>query len=147
MGSLILGAGTLQEFALALFVGQLSGAYSSIFIASPILALLKEREPKFAATRARLGGSTASGAAEQDALAGRTTARRAAAAGEAPAPTGRRTATAVAERPVVPVELEPEPEEPFVAAEPEVVRTPAAARPRPSTGGITPRPRKKGKRR
>ena len=56
IGSFILGATTLEEFALALFVGLLSGAYSSIFIASPALALLKEREPKWAATRRRLEG-------------------------------------------------------------------------------------------
>ena len=54
VGSIILGATTLQEFGLALFLGQLSGAYSSIFIASPILALLKEREPRYAALRKRL---------------------------------------------------------------------------------------------
>ena len=59
LGSLILGATTLQEFALALFVGLLSGAYSSIFIASPTLALLKEREERWKTVRARverLGG-------------------------------------------------------------------------------------------
>jgi preprotein translocase subunit SecF len=54
VGSLILGATTLQEFGLALFLGQLSGAYSSIFIASPVLALLKEREPRYVALRKRL---------------------------------------------------------------------------------------------
>ena len=47
VGSGIMGAVALQEFALALFVGLLAGTYSSIFIATPILALLKEREPKF----------------------------------------------------------------------------------------------------
>jgi preprotein translocase subunit SecF len=54
VGSLILGATTLQEFALALLVGLLTGAYSSIFIASPLLALLKEREPRYRAVRERL---------------------------------------------------------------------------------------------
>jgi preprotein translocase subunit SecF len=54
VGSLALGASTLQEFGLALFIGQLSGAYSSIFIASPLLALLKEREPRYKALRERL---------------------------------------------------------------------------------------------
>jgi preprotein translocase subunit SecF len=54
VGSLALGASTLQEFGLALFIGQLSGAYSSIFIASPLLALLKEREPRYRALRERL---------------------------------------------------------------------------------------------
>jgi preprotein translocase subunit SecF len=56
VGSLALGASTLQEFGLALFIGQLSGAYSSIFIASPLLALLKEREPRYRALRERLAG-------------------------------------------------------------------------------------------
>lgn len=54
VGSLALGAATLQEFGLALFIGQLSGAYSSLFIASPLLALLKEREPRYKALRARI---------------------------------------------------------------------------------------------
>lgn len=55
LGSFVLGATTLQEFALALFIGLASGAYSSIFIASPSLALLKEREEKWANVRQRLG--------------------------------------------------------------------------------------------
>ena len=46
LGSFILGATTLQEFALALLIGLFAGAYSSIFIASPLLAVLKEREPQ-----------------------------------------------------------------------------------------------------
>jgi preprotein translocase subunit SecF len=66
VGSLALGASTLQEFGLALFIGQLSGAYSSIFIASPLLALLKEREPRYRALRERLAdkASRTGGAAE-----------------------------------------------------------------------------------
>ncbi len=43
VGSLLLGAGTLQDFALALFVGIATGTYSSIFVASPLLVSLKER--------------------------------------------------------------------------------------------------------
>jgi preprotein translocase subunit SecF len=56
VGAYILGATTLQSYGLALFVGLMSGAYSSIFIASPLLALMKEREPRFRemAERARL---------------------------------------------------------------------------------------------
>lgn len=54
VGSLALGATTLQEFGMALFIGQMSGAYSSIFIASPLLAILKEREPRYRALRQRL---------------------------------------------------------------------------------------------
>src|SRR3954451_16003246 len=44
-GSVILGEGPLKDLGLALFVGMVSGAYSSIFIATPLLAQLKEREP------------------------------------------------------------------------------------------------------
>ena len=47
VGAYILGATTLQNYGLALVVGLLSGAYSSIFIASPLLAMFKEREPRF----------------------------------------------------------------------------------------------------
>jgi preprotein translocase subunit SecF len=54
VGSLMLGATTLEEFALALLIGQISGAYSSIFIASPALAILKEREPRFKDVRKRI---------------------------------------------------------------------------------------------
>ena len=64
VGSLALGQASLQEFGLALFIGQLSGAYSSIFIASPLLAILKEREPRYRALRQRLverGGPAAGG--------------------------------------------------------------------------------------
>ncbi|HEY5980426.1 MAG TPA: protein translocase subunit SecF [Microlunatus sp.] len=45
-GAVILGEGPLKDLALALFVGMISGAYSSIFIATPLLAQLKEREPE-----------------------------------------------------------------------------------------------------
>ncbi len=44
-GAFILGEGPLKDLALALFVGMVSGAYSSIFIATPLLAQLREREP------------------------------------------------------------------------------------------------------
>ncbi|MFZ4717787.1 MAG: protein translocase subunit SecF [Ilumatobacteraceae bacterium] len=53
LGSGILGAATLREFALALLVGLLTGSYSSIFVASPLVAILKEREPKFRPLRGR----------------------------------------------------------------------------------------------
>ena len=54
VGAEILGATTLQDFGLALFIGLLSGAYSSIFIASPVLAMLKEREPRYRRIHDRL---------------------------------------------------------------------------------------------
>ncbi|MDQ3680577.1 MAG: protein translocase subunit SecF, partial [Actinomycetota bacterium] len=54
IGAFMLGATTLQDFGLALMVGLLTGAYSSIYIASPILAILKEREPRYASIRQRV---------------------------------------------------------------------------------------------
>jgi SecD/SecF fusion protein len=49
VGALFLfGGETLKDFAFALIVGIGSGAYSSIFIAAPLLAILKEREPEYA---------------------------------------------------------------------------------------------------
>lgn len=53
VGSLVLGAGTLREFALALFVGIAAGTYSSLFVASPMLALWKEREEEWGRRRYR----------------------------------------------------------------------------------------------
>ena len=54
VGSVFLGATSLQDFGLALVIGLTSGAYSSIFIASPLLALMKEREPRYKTIRQRL---------------------------------------------------------------------------------------------
>ena len=54
IGAQFLGAKPLQEFGLALFIGLASGAYSSIFIASPLLAMMKEREGRYATIRQRL---------------------------------------------------------------------------------------------
>jgi SecD/SecF fusion protein len=49
VGSLLLfGGATLKDFAFALLIGITSGAYSSIFIAAPLLTILKEREPEWA---------------------------------------------------------------------------------------------------
>ncbi len=44
---LFFGGATLKDFAFALLIGILSGAYSSIFVASPVLVLLREREPQY----------------------------------------------------------------------------------------------------
>jgi preprotein translocase subunit SecF len=53
-GAVVLGSGPLEDLGLALFVGMIAGAYSSIFIASPILAQLREREPEMKAHRERV---------------------------------------------------------------------------------------------
>ncbi|HEX9529986.1 MAG TPA: protein translocase subunit SecF, partial [Acidimicrobiales bacterium] len=84
IGAYILGAATLKEFGLALFVGLTTGAYSSIFIASPLLAVLKEREPRYATIRQRLASRGATGSLLTPAAA-------AAAAGAAAAGGGRST--------------------------------------------------------
>jgi len=54
LGAQILGAVTLEYFGLALLIGLTSGAYSSIFIASPLLAMMKEHEPRYRQIRERL---------------------------------------------------------------------------------------------
>lgn len=46
IGSLVLGAGTLRDIALALFIGMIAGTYSSIFIAAPLYVHLREDEPE-----------------------------------------------------------------------------------------------------
>jgi preprotein translocase subunit SecF len=51
---LLFGGDTLKDFAFAMLVGVVTGAYSSIFVATPILVILKEREPKYQQLRARL---------------------------------------------------------------------------------------------
>jgi SecD/SecF fusion protein len=51
---LLFGGETLKDFAFALIVGIASGAYSSIFIASPVLTHWKERESTYRARRARI---------------------------------------------------------------------------------------------
>ena len=66
VGAGILGAGTLKDLSLALFIGLAIGTYSSVFIAPPILATLREREPAMQALAKRVairGGAAASTAA------------------------------------------------------------------------------------
>src|SRR5207248_6284789 len=62
IGVYVLGATALQDFGLALLVGLITGAYSSIFIASPVLVLFKEREPRYAAIRQRIATKGTQGA-------------------------------------------------------------------------------------
>ena len=54
VGAGLLGAETLKDLALALFVGILTGAYSSIFVATPVLSMWKEREPRYRNVRERV---------------------------------------------------------------------------------------------
>jgi len=145
VGAYLFGAVTIKDFSLALFIGLMSGAYSSIFVATPILALLKEREPRYAAIRQKLAGRASIVAAPAYATAGvgaggggGAAARRAAAAAAAAAGSGAAPAPAPAER-----------DEGEAAEKP----APAAARqgPRPvptrRPGGAAPRPRQKRRKR
>ncbi len=50
----VAGSTELQDFAFALLIGVASGAYSSIFIASPVLTHWKEREPQYRSRRRRI---------------------------------------------------------------------------------------------
>jgi preprotein translocase subunit SecF len=56
VGSFVLGATTLQDFALALFVGLAASTYSSIFVAAPLLATWKEKEEAWAGRRRKIEG-------------------------------------------------------------------------------------------
>jgi len=73
VGAGLLGAGTLEDLALAQFVGIASGTYSSLFLAAPLLVDLKGREPAVKALQARV-------------LRARASAARTAAASDATAP-------------------------------------------------------------
>jgi len=70
VGSGLFGAIALRDFALALFVGLITGAYSSIFVATPLLAWWKEREPRYRALRERSATQLARDAATVEAPAG-----------------------------------------------------------------------------
>ncbi|MCU1437670.1 MAG: Preprotein translocase subunit SecF [Naasia sp.] len=48
IGAFLLGAGTLRDIALALFIGIIVGTYSTIFVAAPLYTVLREREPAIA---------------------------------------------------------------------------------------------------
>ncbi|MEV4440779.1 protein translocase subunit SecF, partial [Streptomyces sp. NPDC049577] len=72
IGGGFLGAGMLNDISLALFVGLAAGAYSSIFIATPLVAEFKERDPRMKALTkrvpARRAGSEAQGESGDDAV-------------------------------------------------------------------------------
>jgi preprotein translocase subunit SecF len=120
VGAGIMGAVTLREFSVALFVGLSIGMYSSIFVAAPVLVWLKEREPKNRTVRERLAAS----GAPLDGLGG--TPRSAI----VPEPTTDEPARADG-----------------AAGASDVAPRPMPRAPAGPAGAIPPRPRKKGKRR
>jgi preprotein translocase subunit SecF len=64
IGGGVLGAGMLNDISLSLFVGLAAGAYSSIFIATPLVADLKERDPQMKALKKRVLAKRAAAAAK-----------------------------------------------------------------------------------
>ena len=128
IGSVFLGALTLQEFAIALLIGILVGTYSSVFVAASVVAYMKEREAENRAVadkvRAREGETGTRRVSEDDvALAGIPTTR------ERPSRSGSRTSSS--QRP-----SRGQAAQRGAAAK----RAPASARP-----GQPPKPRKKKK--
>jgi len=74
VGAGLLGAGTLKDLSLALFIGLATGTYSSIFIATPVLAVLREREPAMQALAKRVNarsGNVAASPVAVEAIQGR----------------------------------------------------------------------------
>jgi len=69
VGAGILGVGTIKDLALILFVGLASGAYSSLFLATPVVVDLTEREPQYQALTKRVVAKRSSEAAKAAAAA------------------------------------------------------------------------------
>jgi preprotein translocase subunit SecF len=125
VGAGLLGVGTLKDLALVLFVGLAAGTYSSIVLATPIVADLKEREPEVQALHRRVVARRASAARQSGAKV---------AAG--PVASARRTrpaqagGVALAERDL-----------PDQVAADVVVESPTSVRPEPGSGATAaPRP-------
>jgi len=89
IGAGLLGAGTLKDLALVLFVGMLSGAYSSICIATPVLADLKERQPEYKDLAVKVKRRLAGGRRAADAGSTAASSAVAEAGPAAPAPAGQ----------------------------------------------------------
>jgi preprotein translocase subunit SecF len=160
IGSAVLGPGELQDLALVLFVGMLSGTYSSIFIATPVLAPLKEREHPYKALAKRVALREAGGRAakRQAAKAGKTPAGGApvpaggvaagtAAAGPVPAGPGQDIDEAEADYAGEPEDAQPADEQEAQASASD--RVPAGqgtSRTTPAPGGVRPGPRQQPRR-
>ncbi|HEX4018163.1 MAG TPA: protein translocase subunit SecF [Frankiaceae bacterium] len=134
IGAGILGAGTLKDLALAQLVGLASGAYSSIFVATPLLVDFKEREPQMKQLRAKIARSQAAEVA-REARSERTSKQA-----TEPARTAR--ATVVMNKPDQATQLD--------AAVPDAdvadgeISAPAATPVRAGVGGAPRRPAKRG---
>jgi preprotein translocase subunit SecF len=110
VGAFLLGAETLEDLALALFVGIAVGTYSSMFVATPVLAAWKEREPRMQQIRARIARGETKGAGSPQ------VSRPARGSGQAAARNRRQGAgrTAVAEPEAMPMPaLPPDPDDDY----------------------------------
>src|SRR6185295_20144147 len=65
IGAGLLKAGTLKDLGLVLFIGMLAAVYSSIFLATPVLVDLKEREPRYKMHKQRVLARRAAGGGER----------------------------------------------------------------------------------
>jgi preprotein translocase SecF subunit len=135
VGAGLLGVGTLKDLALVLFVGLAAGAYSSIFLATPIVADLKEREPEVQALRRRVLARRASQARQGTARA--TAAGPVASARRAAGTARRASGVALAERDE---DLGPAQAD-VVVESPESVRPDTGRTGQPARSGATAAPR------
>jgi preprotein translocase subunit SecF len=141
VGAGLLGVGTIKDLALVLFVGLMSGAYSSLFLATPVLCDLKEREPKWQALARRVAAKRSAQAAppKPPAKAGKKTA-----GAKATAAKGKgRTAVIEADDDDLLTETVPDDDEaaaPAVSAE---ARAAASTPPRPGARPKRPQPQKR----
>ncbi len=106
VGAGILGVGTIKDLALILFVGLASGAYSSLFLAAPIVVELTERQPQYRALTRRVLARRAADAREAakrgdpaGELVTAAAAKRAASPAPAPRPGARPTSRPAGRRP------------------------------------------------
>ena len=136
-GVVLLGAGPLKDLSLALFIGVAAGTYSSIFIATPVLAGMKEREPAMQALAKRVVARKSAPAGAEPAQARQSAAARQRAA----AATRAGSATAVLDDgPDAPASQEPPaPTQPSRSAK----RTPAHQRQQPRKGKSRPSGKKR----
>lgn len=147
VGAIILGATTLQDFGLSMFIGMSVGMFSSLFIVPPVLAWMKEREDRYSSIRRRLEarGETRAAPLTPAAAAAASGSGRSGGSGivtPAPRPAPKPAPSPMApDSDDIPTTAEVADDVPPVAAPPE---RPAPAKPRPP---VTPRGRKKKRRR
>ena len=143
IGSFILGATTLQEFSIALLVGLLVGGYSSLFVASAVVARLKEQEPEYQQIAKKVakkgGGEGTRRIAPEDATLGVQAGRmRNRSGGTATATAPKKTKKPAGEKKADSSDDSTDADEPKAKAKPKGTSTPPAA----GGSAIPPRPRK-----